>query len=96
MIKSKYGETEIEGSSSDIYADLISMVNAIKASGCLSVKEIFRACLDGILSDKKAVKTLRGSIKEALRLEIMSTEEKVAEVMSMIAEEKKNVDRRYS
>ncbi len=96
MIKSKYGTTEIEGSSSDIYADLISTVSAIKSLGCLTVKEIFKACLNGILSDVGMVKTLKGSIKETLRLESMSIEARVADVMSMVAEDKKNDDRRYS
>lgn len=93
MIKSKYGTTEFEGNSDDIYADLTSVVKAIELSGRLPMKEIFEACLDGILSDKEMIKTLRGSIKEVLRLDSMSIEEKVADVMLMIAEEKNDADR---
>ena len=96
MIKSKYGTIELEGNSDDIYADLTSVVKAIKSSGCLSIKETFEACLNGILSDKEITKTLRGSIKKVLRLGSMSIEERVADVMLMIAEEKKDADRSCS
>lgn len=96
MIKSKYGTTELEGNSDYIYADLTSVVKAIESSGRLSIKEIFEACLNGILSDKEMIKTLRGSIKEASRLRSMSIEEKVADIMLMIAEEKNDADRSCS
>lgn len=96
MIKSKYGTTELEGNSDDIYADLTSAVKAIESSGRLPIKEIFEACLNGILSDKEITKTLRGSTKEVLRLRSMSIEEKVADVMLMIAEEKNDADRSCS
>ena len=96
MIKSKYGTTKLEGNSDVIYADLASAVEAIKSSGCLSIKETFEACLNGILSDKEMTKTLRGSIKEVLRLGSMPIEERVADVMLMIAEEKNDADRSCS
>lgn len=96
MIKSKYGMTELEGNSDDIYADLTSVVKAIESLRTFAYKRIFRSLLDGILSDKEITKTLRGSIKEVLRLRSMSIEEKVADVMLMIAEEKNDADRSCS